>query len=156
MRVYFDLLVAVAALVASGDASASNTAISMVIATNSLQSKTFAEPTNIPRALRSTEKVESDDVEEREWARIMGVLRTKAEAVDNWLQPRLDQRMDVRAFARKDLGIISRTGATQHENWNALVKYLRMYHRAVTGEKWSKSMAESVLLVDVITKANGF
>ncbi|GMF32559.1 unnamed protein product [Phytophthora fragariaefolia] len=156
MRAYLALLVAAAVLVSSGDASTSNTAISTFAAAKSLLSETFAEHANVKRSLRSAEKVASYDDEERAWSNIKGFMRTKAETVDEWLQPRLDIRMNVVDFAKKDLGIVSRTAVTQHENWNALVKYLKMYHHAVTGEKWSKQQAADVLLQNIITKANGF
>ncbi|ETI42878.1 hypothetical protein F443_12070 [Phytophthora nicotianae P1569] len=153
MRAYFVLLIAATALLTKGEATSG---FSHLAVADVMKSTGVVETYDNRRSLRAAEPTEDDNGEERAaWSNIKGIPRNKAETVADWLTPRLQSRMNVQQFAR-DVDITSRQAATQHENWNALVKYLRMYHLEVKGEAMSKKLAESILLHNVLTKTNGF
>ncbi|KAG3171544.1 hypothetical protein PI126_g1854 [Phytophthora idaei] len=155
MRAYFALLITATTLLISGEAATTNSGISQLAATDVVHSAGVVESDGIHRSLRVVKLTGDDDSEERAWSMIKGIPRSEEETVSQWLTHRLQRGMSPQQLAR-DVDITLRSAATQHQNWNALVKYVTMYHRAKVNQEISKDMAKSILLENVLTKTNGF
>ncbi|ETN16793.1 hypothetical protein F442_20421 [Phytophthora nicotianae P10297] len=153
MRVSFALLLATT-LLANGETATTSSETMQL--TDAVHSVGVIEARDGRRFLRLANPIKNDDVEERAWATIKGISRTKAEAVENWLTPRLQSRWTPEKLAKSDLDIVAKETATEHENWNALVKYVKMLVFDVTKQKISKKEAKDLILTKILTQANGF
>ncbi|OWZ02721.1 RxLR effector protein, partial [Phytophthora megakarya] len=140
MQTHYVLIVVVSTFLATSEA--------MLVSKNSNQPEAFQDAIHSTdvvdnpigkRFLRSN--IDKSNGDERSWATIAGVARDKANAKE-WLHYWLRQTLSADKVATK-LGITSFN--QQHENWNALVKYVRTNFKWATGEKMPRTEAEDYL-----------